>query len=111
MSDLVVPLPNPIIEPAQSAEVYDRAYFTRFGWESDGFNVKLSAVIAPRSASGKIHPNEAIHQRMVYNFTWAELQVIPETAAAFAAIAAAMPALAAAQAAKETSVEPPTENP
>lgn len=109
MSDLAIPLPTPITEPAQAAEVYDRMYFTRFGWQSDGANVAFAAVIAPRSSTGRIHPNEATHTRITYQFTWAELQEIPEAATAFVAIAAAIPALAAAQRAKELAAQPQPE--
>jgi len=93
--------PNPIETPAVAAKVYDRLHvYTLSAIQPTTDSGSITVELLPATADGDLAPGSLV-QRMTAPLTPDILAAVPELAAAFEAVLAAIPATQAYLAAQE----------
>jgi len=93
--------PNPIETPAVPAKVYDRLHvYTLTAIQPTADTGSITVELLPATADGDLAPGSLV-QRMTAPLTPEILAAVPELAAAFNAVLAAIPATQAYLAAQE----------
>ena len=98
--------PNPIETPAVAAKVYDRLHvYTLSAIQPTTESGSITVELLPATADGEL-ANGSLVQKMTAPLDPQIMQAVPELAAAFAAVLAAIPAVLAWQAAQTTEEVP-----
>ncbi len=98
---LMLTNPNPIETPAVAAKVYDRLHvYTLSAIQPTADSGSITVELLPATADGEL-ANGSLVQRMTAPLTPEILAAVPELAAAFDAVLAAIPATQAYLAANE----------
>jgi hypothetical protein len=98
--------PNPIETPAVAAKVYNRLHvYTLSAIQPTTDSGSITVELLPATADGEL-ANGSLVQRMTAPLDPEIMQAVPELAAAFAAVLAAIPAVLAWQAAQTTEETP-----
>ncbi len=98
--------PNPIETPAVAAKVYDRLHvYTLSAIQPTSDSGSITVELLPATEDGEL-ANGSLVQRMTAPLDPQIMQEVPELAAAFAAVLAAIPAVLAWQAAQTTEEVP-----
>jgi hypothetical protein len=93
--------PNPIETPAVAAKVYDRLHvYTLSAIQPTADNGSITVELLPATADGEL-ANGSLVQKMTAPLNPEIMQAVPELAAAFAAVLAAIPATQAYLAAQQ----------
>jgi len=93
--------PNPIETPAVAAKVYDRLHvYTLSAIQPTTDSGSITVELLPATADGEL-TNGSLVQRMTAPLDPEIMQAVPELAAAFAAVLAAIPATQAYLAAQQ----------
>ena len=93
--------PNPIETPAVAAKVYDRLHvYTLSAIQPTTDSGSISVELLPATADGEL-ANGSLVQRMTAPLTPEIMKAVPELAAAFEAVIAAIPATQAYLAAQQ----------
>jgi len=93
--------PNPIEKPAVAAKVYDRLHvYSLSAIQPTADSGSITVELLPATADGELAPGSLV-QRMTAPLTPEILSAVPELAAAFDAVLAAIPATQAYLAANE----------
>jgi uncharacterized protein YecA (UPF0149 family) len=93
--------PNPITTEPVAAKVYDRLHvYTLSAIQPTSDSGSITVELLPATADGEL-ANGSLVQRMTAPLTPEIMQAVPELAAAFAAVIAAIPATQAYLAAQE----------
>jgi hypothetical protein len=93
--------PNPIETPAVAAKVYDRLHvYSLSAIQPTADSGSITVELLPATADGELAPGSLV-QRMTAPLTPEILSAVPELAAAFDAVLAAIPATQAYLAANE----------
>jgi uncharacterized protein YecA (UPF0149 family) len=84
--------PNPIETPAVAAKIYDRLHvYSLSAIQPTADSGSITVELLPATADGEL-ANGSLVQRMTAPLTPEIMQAVPELAAAFAAVLAAIPA-------------------
>jgi hypothetical protein len=98
--------PTPIETPAVAAKVYDRLHvYTLSAIQPTADSGSITVELLPATADGEL-ANGSLVQRMTAPLDPQIMQEVPELAAAFQAVLAAIPAVLAWQAAQSTEEVP-----
>jgi len=98
--------PTPIETPAVAAKVYDRLHvYTLSAIQPTADSGSITVELLPATADGEL-ANGSLVQRMTAPLDPQIMQEVPELAAAFQAVLAAIPAVLAWQAAQTTEEQP-----
>ena len=97
--------PNPIETPAVAAKVYDRLHvYTLAAIQPDQNSGSITVELLPATDSGELASGDKVQRISVPLYP--AINEVPELAAAFAAVLAAIPAVLAWQAAQTTEEVP-----
>jgi hypothetical protein len=97
----MIPNPTPIETPAVAAKVYDRLHvYSLSAIQPTADSGSITVELLPATADGELAPGSLV-QRMTAPLTPEILAAVPELAAAFEAVLAAIPATQAYLAANE----------
>ena len=98
--------PNPITTEAVEAKVYDRLHvYTLSAIQPTSDSGSITVELLPATEDGEL-ANGSLVQRMTAPLDPQIMQAVPELAAAFQAVLAAIPAVLAWQAAQTTEEQP-----